>query len=64
MIAYGNWMVRYATVYRTFLKEVHGYTPSQLASFDFAELQREVRSLGGTKSEEFKPFLVRLNGAW
>lgn len=57
-------MVRYATVYRTFLKEVHGYTPSQLASFDFTGLQREVRSLGGIKSEEFKPYLPRLAGAW
>jgi hypothetical protein len=64
MIAYGNWMVRHAAVYRTFLKEVHGYTAAQLASFDFTGLQREVRSLGGTKSEEFKPFLARLNGAW
>ena len=64
MIAYGNWMVRYATVYRKYLVEVFGYSKERLESFDFNDLQKEVKSHGGVKAESFKPYRDMLNGAW
>jgi|GEM_PF-1397903 len=64
MIAYGNWMVRYATVYRKYLIEACGYSKEKVNSFDFSDLQKEIKSLGGIKADSFKPYRNMLNGAW